>query len=190
MKNQTPHQFYPKNRKEWRKWLQKNHKKEKAVALIRYKKHTGKPSPSVQEAMREAICFGWIDTTVKRLDEDRYIINYRKRNEKTSRWSDNTLSYAKQLIKEGLMTPEGLRLYKLGLAKPTNHEGIPDNPRMSADFKKELEKQKALKLFQKLSPSSRRSHLRWLCRAKGAETRIKRMGEIIKIITHKDVPNR
>lgn len=183
MELQTPKQFYPKSRKEWRAWLQKNHKKEKAVALIRYKKHTGKPSPSVQEAMHEAICFGWIDTTVKRLDEDRYIINYRKRNEKTSRWSDNTLSYAKKLIKEGLMTPEGLKLYKLGLAKHTNHHGIPDNPRMPTYFKKELEKQGALKIFQNLSRSVRRAHLRWLYRAKSVETRVKRINEIIKMIS-------
>lgn len=175
-------QFYPRNRLEWRKWLQKNHKKEKAVALIRYKKHTGKPSPTVQEAMHEAICFGWIDTTVKKVDDEKYLINYRKRNDKTSKWSKNTLSYAKQLIKEGLMAPEGLRLYKLGLKKRPHDHGIPDNPRMPSDLKKELLKQNVLKTFQELSPSSKRNHLRWLYRAKQANTRTKRINEIVKSI--------
>lgn len=180
-------QFYPRNRAEWRGWLQRNHKKEKAVALIRYKKHTGKPSLSVQEAMHEAICFGWIDTTVKRLDNERYIINYKKRNEKTSKWSDNTLGYARELIKEGLMSKEGLRFYKLGLAKPTHDHGIPDNPRMPSDLKKELEQQELLNEFQNLPPSLKKLNLRWLCRAKRIETRIKRIGEIIKIVKKRNL---
>ena len=185
MEIQAPKQFCPKSRAEWREWLWKNHKKEKAVAMIRYKKHTGKSSPSVQEAMREAICFGWIDTTVKRMDDEKYLINYRKRNEKTSKWSNNTLRYAKELIKEGLMTPEGLRFYKFGLTKKPHDHGIPKNPRMPADLKKELQKQNILKTFQNLSPSSKRTHLRSLYRAKGIETRIKRINEIIKIIKNR-----
>ena len=175
-------QFYPKNRSEWRKWLQKNHRKEKAVALIRYKKHTGVPSPTVQEAMHEAICFGWIDTTLKRIDNERYLINYRKRNEKTAKWSKNTLSYAKQLIKEGLMAPEGLRLYKIGLNKLPHDHGIPNNPRIPLDLKEELLKYNLIKQFKELSPSSKRTYLRGLYRAKQTNTRIKRIKEIIKII--------
>ena len=185
MENQIPKQFYPKNREEWRKWLQKNHKTEKAVAMIRYKNHTGKPSLSHMEAMHEAICFGWIDTTIKRIDDEKYVINFRRRNEKTSKWSDNTLKYAKQMIKEGKMSPEGLKLYKIGLARPTHHHGIPDNPRMPFDLMKELQKQNALDMFKKSSPSSRRMHLRWLYRAKGQDTRMKRIKEIIEIVSKK-----
>ena len=65
--------IYTKNRKEWRKWLLKNHKKENKVNLIKYRKHTGKPSVTSKQAMEEAICFGWIDTTMKRLDDERYM---------------------------------------------------------------------------------------------------------------------
>ena len=72
--------FYPKNRQEWRNWLEKNHDKEKKVAVIKYKKHTGKPSISHKESMEEAICFGWIDTTLKRLDDERYGVTFVKRN--------------------------------------------------------------------------------------------------------------
>ena len=91
--------IYAKNRKQWGAWLRKNHKKENKVNLIKYKKHTGKPSLTPKEAMEEAICFGWIDTTVNRLDEERYMQRFSKRS-KNSRWSKNTLSYAKKLIEE------------------------------------------------------------------------------------------
>jgi uncharacterized protein YdeI (YjbR/CyaY-like superfamily) len=86
--------FIAKNRNDFRKWLEENHDKEKKVAVIINKKHTGIPSPSHRELMEEAICFGWIDTTIKRLDNDQYIRYFAKRN-KNSKWSDNTLSYAK-----------------------------------------------------------------------------------------------
>src|SRR3989344_4572549 len=90
-------------KEDFRKWLKKNHKKESKVAVIVHKRHTGKPAPSHRELMEEAICFGWIDTTVKRIDEDTFIRHFSKRT-KNSRWSDNTISYAKQLIKEGRMS--------------------------------------------------------------------------------------
>ena len=182
MENKEVEQFYPKSREEWRKWLETNHKNKKAVGMIRYKKHTGKPSLSHMDAMHEAICFGWIDTTIKGIDEEKYLINFRKRNEKTSKWSDNTLSYARKLIKEGKMTPEGLKFYKLGAVKPTHHHGIPENPRIPNDFKKELIKIGKLKVFKELSPSRKRNHLRWLYRAKGNDTRKKRINRIIRMI--------
>ena len=77
--------------KAWRAWLQKHHLKEKKVGLICHKKHTGKLFLTHREAMEDAICFGWIDTTIKRLDEDRYIRYFARRTDK-SRWSENTYS--------------------------------------------------------------------------------------------------
>src|SRR5438105_15579910 len=115
--------IYFKNKKEWRQWLRKNHKKEKSVAVIKYKKHTGKPSLSHKESIEEAISFGWIDTTIKRLDENRYLRNFSKRGA-NSRWSTATLGYAKQLIKEKRMSPEGLKYYLEGLKKPTLDAGL------------------------------------------------------------------
>jgi len=104
------------DKKEFRSWLLKNHIKEKKVELIINKKHTKKASPSHKELLEEALCFGWIDTTIKRLDEDKFIRTFVKRN-KNSKWSENTLSYAKKLIKEKRMTSSGLIFYKEGLRK-------------------------------------------------------------------------
>ena len=78
--NNRVKRFYPKTLKEWRNWLKENHKKESKIAVVYYKKHTGKPSLPHKEAMREAICFGWIDTTAKRLDAQRYMVHFVKRN--------------------------------------------------------------------------------------------------------------
>ena len=127
-------------RENFRNWLKKNHSKEKKVAVIVHKKHTGKTSPSHKELMEEAICFGWIDTTVNRLDEERYIRHFSRRN-KNSKWSDNTQRYAKDLIKRKLMTPIGLKYYKEGLSRPTHDHGIPKNPEMPEDLKTALDKQ-------------------------------------------------
>lgn len=170
--------FYPKNIQEWRSWLEKNHEKEKKVAILAYKKHTGKPSLTHKEAMHEAICFGWIDTTLKSLDENKYIRNFAKRS-KNSKWSNNTLSYAKQLIKEKRMAPAGLAAYKAGLKKPTHDHGIPKNPNTPEDLIRELEKNKAKEKFNSLAPSYKRTYLRWLYRAKRPETRIKRINAIV-----------
>ena len=167
-------------RKDFRKWLEKNHDKENKVALVMHKKHTGKTSPSHKELMEEAICFGWIDTTIKRLDEDKFIRRFSRRN-KNSKWSDNTLSYAKELIGKKRMTPHGMKFYLDGLKKPTHDHEIPKDPKVPKEFKDALSKNKIAKeRFDKLSKSNRRTYLRWLLRAKLPETRKKRTDAIVK----------
>lgn len=98
-KNETIPEIIVFKLSDFTKWLEKNHIKENKVAVIKYKKHTGKLSPNAMELMHEAICFGWIDTTVHRVDYDKYKVIYSKRT-KNSKWSENTISYAKKLIKE------------------------------------------------------------------------------------------
>jgi uncharacterized protein YdeI (YjbR/CyaY-like superfamily) len=167
--------------KEWRSWLRKNHKKEDRVLLIRYKRHTQKPSFNQSEAMNEAICFGWIDTTIKRIDEDRYAVTFVKRK-KISKWSDNTLARAKEMIKLGKMSKFGLEMYKLGLEKPTHDHGIPKNPEMPFELKKELKKKDLLKKFEGLAPSYKRMYFRWILSGKRKETREKRIKQTLDMV--------
>ncbi len=172
---------------DFRKWLEKNHDKENKISLVIHKKHTGKKSPSHRELMEEAICFGWIDTTVKRIDENRYLRNFSRRG-KNSTWSKNTLSYARDLIKKGRMTPYGLHFYKEGLKKLPHDHGIPENPGIPTDLQKELDSNKTAKEnFNKLAPSLRRTYLRWLFRAKLPETRKKRISSIVKRLSKEKV---
>jgi uncharacterized protein YdeI (YjbR/CyaY-like superfamily) len=171
------------DRKEFRNWLLLNHDKEKKISLILHKKHTGKGSPNSLELMKEAICFGWIDTTVKRLDEDRYIRTFVKRS-KNSKWSKNTLKYGKELIKEKRMMPSGLIFYKEGLKKLPHDYGLDENPDIPPDLKEALEKNKKAKdIFEKLAPSYKKPYLRWIIRAKRPETRKNRITNAVKMIS-------
>ena len=166
-------------KEDFRKWLKKNHKKESKVAVIVHKRHTGKPAPSHRELMEEAICFGWIDTTIKRIDEDTFLRHFSKRTT-NSTWSNNTISYAKQLIEEGKMVEQGLHFYKLGLAKPTHDFGIPRDPSMPKELKVALAKNlTAKKKFETWSPSLKRASYRWILYAKQAVTKDKRVKQLI-----------
>lgn len=172
--------FYARNREEWRSWLKKNHEKETHVALLKYKKHTGKPSLSHKESMEEAICFGWIDTTIKRLDDERYIRRFARRGDK-SRWSSATLGYARALIAQKKMSPFGLARYHEGLKKPTIDAGLAKNPPVPDDLKNALAQNKhAYANFKTWSPSYTRTYLRWIERAKQPETRKKRINAVVQ----------
>ncbi len=165
-------------RTEFRQWLEENHDKKEKVQLILYKRHTGKPAPTHRELLEEAICFGWIDTTIKRLDDDRYARFFVRRNA-NSQWSENTLNYAQQLIAEGKMTPTGLKFYKEGAKKPTHDHGIPKNPTMPLELKQALAKDKSAQdAFTKFSPSKKKRLYRWILSGKRPETRAKRVEKI------------
>lgn len=171
--------IYARNTQEWRHWLAHHHLNEKSVELLAYKKHTKKPSLTHREAMEEAICFGWIDTTLKRIDEDTYVRRFARRTNK-SKWSTNTLSYGKRLLAEGKMVAEGEKRYREGLARPTHDHGIAKNPDMPEDLKHALQEHGlAWKHFEAFPPSSRRMYLRWLEHAKLPETRKKRIVSIV-----------
>jgi len=171
--------FLARDLKHWRNWLKKNHLKKEKIILVKYKKHTGKPPIHNKDSMKEALCFGWIDTTAKRINEDKWGITYVKRN-KNSKWSRNTLSYGKELLEKGKMSPFGIKMYKEGLAKAPHDQGIPDNPRVPIYFRAVLKKEKTLENFKKIAPSYKRTLLRWLLKAKQEKTKKKRMRVIIK----------
>jgi uncharacterized protein YdeI (YjbR/CyaY-like superfamily) len=169
---------YAENIREFGKWFDKNHEKEDKVKLISYKKHTGKPSLSHRDSMEVAICYGWIDTIVKRIDEDKFMRTFVKRKPNAG-WSVNTLSYAKDMIKEGRMKPEGLIAYNLGKKKGAFDPGRLKNPKIPDDLKKALVKEKMLDDFKNLSPSQKKYILYWMDSGKRQETRDKRIKIII-----------
>jgi uncharacterized protein YdeI (YjbR/CyaY-like superfamily) len=177
--------YFP-TRTAWRNWLKKNHLSKKKIAVIVYKKHTGKPSPNHKKLIEEAICFGWIDTTIKRLDHKKYLRCFVRRNN-NSKWSRNTLSYARDLIKKGKMSAEGTKRYKEGLAKLPHDFGIPKNPRVPKYLREEIEKDGAAKKnFREIPPSYKRTLLRWLLRAKLEETKKKRVKTIVQSLRKKE----
>jgi uncharacterized protein YdeI (YjbR/CyaY-like superfamily) len=102
--------IYVKTRKEWRNWLSKNHDKETEIWLLFYRKASGKERIPYDEAVEEALCFGWIDSIVKKVDEDSFAQRFSVRKPK-SNWSTLNLERMKKLIKANLMTPAGLTYY-------------------------------------------------------------------------------
>jgi uncharacterized protein YdeI (YjbR/CyaY-like superfamily) len=92
---------------EWRAWLKANHATAEDVWLTIYKKHAGTPSVALQEAMQEAICFGWIDSQMQPIDAEQYALRFTPRR-RTSNWSERKKGWAEMLIEQGRMTEAGL----------------------------------------------------------------------------------
>jgi uncharacterized protein YdeI (YjbR/CyaY-like superfamily) len=97
------------NRRDWRSWLEKNHEAKKEAWLIFCKKHTGKPNISYDEAVEEAICFGWIDSIAKRIDDEKFTRKFTPRKP-NSEWAESNKKRATKMINEGKMTRAGLEL--------------------------------------------------------------------------------
>ena len=95
------------SRPQWRAWLTKHHTSSRGVWFVFYKAHTGVKSIPYEEVVREALCFGWIDSLVKRLDDDRYAVKVTPRKP-TSKWSDLNRRRWAELKSAGLLTPAGL----------------------------------------------------------------------------------
>lgn len=173
-------EFYPKSRSEWRKWLEKNHGKQPYVWLIMYKKDSGKPSVYYEEAVEEALCFGWIDSKPNKRDAESRFQFFSPRKPKSG-WSAINKERIKRLVAEGKMTAAGLA--KIELAKQNGSWTILDSIEaleMPAVLKKALSKNKtALKNFEAFPPSAKKALYQWVQFAKTDATRDKRVLEIV-----------
>ena len=171
--------FYAKDRKAWRKWLQKNHLKEEGVWLIYYKKGSGKTRVLWEEAVEEALCFGWIDSISKPIDEEKYKQKFTPRKLK-SVWSAINKRKIELLIGQQLMMPAGLRI--IDIAKQngswTKLDSV-ENFEIPTELKKFLDKNKKVSAyFEGLSKSRRKQWLYRMNNAKLPETRKKRLKEL------------
>lgn len=143
-----------------------------------YKAHTGVKSIRYEDTVHEALCFGWVDSLVKRLDADRYALKVTPRKP-TSKWSDSNRKRWAQLKAEGLLTPAGLA------APPTNNTYAPKPaiPELPAYIAKALKKNsKAWEFFRELSRTHRRNFVVWIHIAKRPETRERRIRESIALL--------
>ncbi len=171
--------LYVTDREKWRAWLKKNHERQKEVWLIYYKKHSGKPRIPYDDAVEEALCFGWIDSTVRKLDEERYAQRYTPRNDR-SIWADSNIRRAKRMIRQGRMTEAGLAKFRLAGTKKAAivHATL----RMPADLKEALAAdEKAYENFRKLAPSYRKIYIWWVTSAKKEETRSRRIRKAVEL---------
>jgi uncharacterized protein YdeI (YjbR/CyaY-like superfamily) len=174
--------LYFKNAQQWREWLHDNHHLSKGVYLIFYKVSSESESMRWEEAVQVAICYGWIDSTVKKLDDERRRQMFTPRKDK-SVWSKLNKTYIEKLIADDLMHESGLK--KIDIAKQngswTTLDAV-ENLEMPKDLVLAFAKnKKALDNYNSFSPSYRKSYLYWLNQAKREETRTIRMAEIIKL---------
>lgn len=172
--------FYATNRQAWREWLIEHHQSCPGIWLVYYKIKSGLPSIQYSEAVKEALCFGWIDSKVKSIDEERYKQIFTPRKAK-SVWSKLNKQYLEELIEESLMGEMGLQ--KISLAKEDGSWTMLDEIEalmIPLDLKQALESNEtANRNFQGFSNSSKKSLLFWVASAKREETRLKRIEQMI-----------
>ena len=177
--NQDQKQLFFENREAFRNWLEQHHESSPGIWMIYYKKHTDKPCIEYREALEEALCFGWIDSTLKKVDEERYLRKFTPRR-KNSKWSQVNIKIAQTLIREGKMT-------RVGLGKWENHKPLKELPGKEIPLPEFLREafarnEPALENFQNLAPSYRRQYILWITTAKTQETVQKRVQESIGLL--------
>jgi uncharacterized protein YdeI (YjbR/CyaY-like superfamily) len=174
--------LYLTGREDWREWLERNHATEKEVWLIHYKKHAGKPSLSYEDAVEEALCFGWIDGLLRRLDGEKYVLRYTPRKSR-SVWSESNRRRAERMIRQGRMMEAGLA--KIRQAKASGewdnavslNESVAELP---ADLEEALAASRtARENFGNMAPSYRKQYIWWITSAKRQDTRERRIRETV-----------
>lgn len=170
------------SRSAWREWLTNHHDKEKSVWLIIYKKESGTASVYYPEAVDEALCFGWVDSSIAKRDEKSYYQYFAKRNPK-SNWSKVNKNKIEYLSQQGLMQPAGIAMVEL--AKKTGTwmalEDV-DNLVVPKEMESLLETEpEAQKNWEAFSASTRRGILEWIFNAKKPETKTKRIHETVTL---------
>ena len=169
------------DRHQWRSWLKQNHNSCTGVWLLHHKKHAGKKSISHGDAVEEALCFGWIDSTLRRIDEDTFILRFTPRKLK-SVWSKINKEKAVQMIAQGKMTQAG----QDAIATAKKH-GLWDTAytnkkreRLPSDLKQALLKNAAAwEHFNGFANSYRNMYIGWVQSAKTHETRLRRINEVV-----------
>lgn len=180
-KKQKP-ELYFKTSEKWREWLEENHQSSEGVYLILFRVSCNIPSMRWEEAVRVALCFGWIDSTSKRIDEQKRKQLFTPRKTK-SVWSKLNKQHIEDLNEQGLMHQSGLK--KIENAKKDGSWSALDdveNLIIPKDLQEAFEKHpNAFKNYTAFSKSYQKNYLYWLNSAKRQETRDKRIVEIIQL---------
>jgi uncharacterized protein YdeI (YjbR/CyaY-like superfamily) len=174
--------YYAKDTATWRKWLQKNSQHSRAVWLIYYKPASGKTRVSYNDAVDEALCFGWIDSKPNKLDEFRSIQFFAPRNPKSS-WSKLNKERVGRLLKDGRMTAAGLKIIDAAKENGAWHAlNNVEEMLIPTDLLKALKKNKtAHDYFTSFPKSSKKNILEWIQNAKQEITRSRRIAETVKL---------
>lgn len=174
-------ELYVPTAQEWRGWLTDHHAESDGVWLVFYKKHTDVPSVAYADALSEAVCFGWIDSLIKRIDDQRYKRKFTPRKPH-SNWSEANKRLVAQLIDEGRMAPAGLAAVEAAKEsgewfREEKEPTMPDELAAALDSDSQ-----ARDAFDSLPPSHRKRYLLWIGDAKRVETRRRRSEQAIEML--------
>ena len=168
---------------QWREWLEEHHPSASEIWLVFYKRHTGVASVDYKDALDEALCYGWVDSLVKRLDDRRYALKFTPRRA-DSRWSDPNRKRYAELKASGRLRPAGIK------RPPTARGYAPPPPRLPLPARLPPYIQAALRehatarrYFEALAPSHRRRYVAWIESAKREETKLRRLQEAMRLLT-------
>jgi uncharacterized protein YdeI (YjbR/CyaY-like superfamily) len=167
--------FIAPDRATWRGWLEEHGSSEQEIWLVYYKAAAGKPTISYQDSLEEALCFGWIDSIIQKIDEESYARKFNPRRS-GSNWSELNKHLVAKLVGEGRMTAAGLA--KVDFDVEAAPQARPKRPSLPLpDWLKEALMADAIawENFQKLPPSHQRNYIGWISDAKREETRQKRI---------------
>lgn len=173
------------NRAAWRAWLSANHANETEIWLVYYKKSSGKTSIGYNDSVEEALCFGWVDSLIKKINERKYARKFTPRKT-NSNWSESNIIRVEKLTTAGLMTKSGL-----ALVAAAKHSGSWDNPvtppklsfELPPEFAAALAKNKeAQAYFGELAKTYKKQYIGWIITAKRADTRARRIRESVALL--------
>ena len=172
----------PRDRAAWRRWLEDNHRTASGVLLIYKKKNAPGPGLRYEEALDEALCFGWIDSQVWSLDEDRRMQLFTPRRPRSA-WSKRNKERVARLTEEGLMAEPGLEAIRLAQSNGawTALDRV-EALEVPEDLARALDRSpEARHNFDAFSPSARKSYLYWVEGAKRPETRARRVDDVVRL---------
>lgn len=169
----------------WRKWLELNHNKVQSVWLIIYKKNSNTPSVTYNEAVDEALCFGWIDSLPNKKDDNSYYQFFSIRNPK-SNWSKVNKLKVETLVASGRMTKAGMNAINLAKLNGTwDALNEVETLTLPADMAQLLNNNPTAKIHWESFPKSvKRGILEWILNAKQPETRNKRIATTVALAAH------
>ena len=155
--------LYVSTRKAWRSWLAKHHATEPEIWLIYYKKQSGKPRIPYNDSVEEALCYGWIDSIMKPIDEEKFAQRFSPRKPK-AQWSPMNIERLRRLLRQKKVTKAGLAAAKDALATIQRHRTIEKkHVAIPADILNELKKDAATwKYFSRFPASYKRIRVGWI----------------------------
>lgn len=174
------------NREEWRAWLSANQDRIEEIWLVFFKEGSGKRSVDYESSVEEALCFGWVDSIIKKIDETSYARKFTPRKPE-SRWSPTNIARVEKMLREGRMSERGL-----ALVESAKRSGAWDNPTskpvfdlsMPPEFEAALAENPAARAaYESLPWSHKKEYLMWIITAKRDETRARRIDESIRLLS-------